>query len=157
MCCLQIWRYNEKKNPENSRFFSKNKSARRGSNSGSLTNPIIIKAESTLSASCPQKCPQIQFYLSQLIVTLAIFPSYCFQNSLCYNELVNLQKQYPWSITTCYIGFMNFAKKCKELWIKKVATQEQMAIALNLYSQAVSKWKNRDWDIIVTSLRKPYK
>ena len=43
-----------------------------------------------------------------------------------------------------YIGFMNFAKKCKELRIKKVATQEQMAIALNLYSQAVSKWKNRD-------------
>ena len=36
---------------------------------------------------------------------------------------------------------MNFAKKCKELRIKKVATQEQMAIALNLYSQAVSKWK----------------
>lgn len=37
---------------------------------------------------------------------------------------------------------MNFAKKCKELRIKKAATQEQMATALNLSSQAVSKWEN---------------
>ena len=37
---------------------------------------------------------------------------------------------------------MNFAKKCKELRLKKAATQEQMATALNLSSQAVSKWEN---------------
>lgn len=37
---------------------------------------------------------------------------------------------------------MNFAKKCKELRMKKAATQEQMATALNLSSQAVSKWEN---------------
>lgn len=37
---------------------------------------------------------------------------------------------------------MNFAKKCKELRIKKAATQEQMATALNLSSQAISKWEN---------------
>lgn len=37
---------------------------------------------------------------------------------------------------------MNFAKKCKELRMKKAATQEQMATALNISSQAVSKWEN---------------
>ena len=37
---------------------------------------------------------------------------------------------------------MNFAKKCKELRMKKAVTQEQMATALNLSSQAVSKWEN---------------
>lgn len=37
---------------------------------------------------------------------------------------------------------MNFAKKCKELRMKKAATQEQMATALNVSSQAVSKWEN---------------
>ena len=37
---------------------------------------------------------------------------------------------------------MNFAKKCRELRIKKAATQEQMATALNLSSQAISKWEN---------------
>ena len=37
---------------------------------------------------------------------------------------------------------MNFAKKCKELRIKKAVTQEQMATALNLSSQAISKWEN---------------
>jgi len=37
---------------------------------------------------------------------------------------------------------MNFAKKCKELRMKKAATQEQMATALNLSSQAISKWEN---------------
>lgn len=37
---------------------------------------------------------------------------------------------------------MNFAKKCKELRMKKAATQEQMATALNLSPQAVSKWEN---------------
>ncbi len=36
---------------------------------------------------------------------------------------------------------MNFAKKCKELRIKKAATQEQMAAALKLSSQAISKWE----------------
>lgn len=37
---------------------------------------------------------------------------------------------------------MNFAKKCKELRIKKAATQEQMAAAMGLSSQAISKWEN---------------
>ena len=37
---------------------------------------------------------------------------------------------------------MNFAKKCKELRIKKAATQEQMAAALKLSPQAISKWEN---------------
>ena len=37
---------------------------------------------------------------------------------------------------------MNFAKKCKELRIKKAVTQEQMATALNLSPQAISKWEN---------------
>lgn len=37
---------------------------------------------------------------------------------------------------------MNFARKCKELRNKKAATQEQMATALNLSSQAISKWEN---------------
>lgn len=37
---------------------------------------------------------------------------------------------------------MNFAKKCRELRMKKAATQEQMAVALNLSSQAISKWEN---------------
>ena len=37
---------------------------------------------------------------------------------------------------------MNFAKKCKELRMKKAVTQEQMASALNVSSQAVSKWEN---------------
>lgn len=36
---------------------------------------------------------------------------------------------------------MNFAKKCRELRMKKAATQEQMAVALNLSSQAISKWE----------------
>ena len=36
---------------------------------------------------------------------------------------------------------MNFAKKCRELRLKKAATQEQMAVALNISSQAVSKWE----------------
>jgi len=36
---------------------------------------------------------------------------------------------------------MNFAKKCRELRMKKAATQEQMATALNISSQAVSKWE----------------
>ena len=36
---------------------------------------------------------------------------------------------------------MNFAKKCRELRMKKAATQEQMATALNLSSQAISKWE----------------
>ena len=36
---------------------------------------------------------------------------------------------------------MNFAKKCRELRMKKAATQEQMAAALNLSSQAISKWE----------------
>jgi len=36
---------------------------------------------------------------------------------------------------------MNFAKKCRELRMKKAATQEQMAAALNISSQAVSKWE----------------
>ena len=39
-------------------------------------------------------------------------------------------------------GLMNFGKKCKELRIKKAATQEQMAAALNISPQAVSKWEN---------------
>lgn len=39
---------------------------------------------------------------------------------------------------------MNFAKKCKELRMKKAVTQEQMASALNVSSQAVSKWENGD-------------
>lgn len=39
---------------------------------------------------------------------------------------------------------MNFAKKCKELRMKKAVTQEQMPTALNLSSQAVSKWENGD-------------
>lgn len=37
---------------------------------------------------------------------------------------------------------MNFAKKCKELRIKKAATQEQMATALKISPQAISKWEN---------------
>ena len=37
---------------------------------------------------------------------------------------------------------MNFSKKCKELRMKKAATQEQMAAALNLSPQAISKWEN---------------
>lgn len=37
---------------------------------------------------------------------------------------------------------MNFAKKCKELRIKKAVTQEQMATTLNLSPQAISKWEN---------------
>lgn len=37
---------------------------------------------------------------------------------------------------------MNFGKKCRELRIKKAVTQEQMATALNLSPQAVSKWEN---------------
>ena len=37
---------------------------------------------------------------------------------------------------------MNFAKKCKDLRIKKAVTQEQMAAALNISSQAISKWEN---------------
>lgn len=37
---------------------------------------------------------------------------------------------------------MNFAKKCKELRMKKAVTQEQMAAALKISSQAVSKWEN---------------
>ena len=36
---------------------------------------------------------------------------------------------------------MNFAKKCKELRIKKAVTQEQMATTLNLSPQAISKWE----------------
>lgn len=36
---------------------------------------------------------------------------------------------------------MNFAKKCRELRMKKAVTQEQMAVALNLSSQAISKWE----------------
>ena len=37
---------------------------------------------------------------------------------------------------------MNFAKKCRELRMKKAVTQEQIATALNLSSQAISKWEN---------------
>ncbi len=37
---------------------------------------------------------------------------------------------------------MNFSKKCKELRIKKAVTQEQMATALSLSPQAISKWEN---------------
>lgn len=37
---------------------------------------------------------------------------------------------------------MNFSKKCKELRLKKAVTQEQMATALNLSSQAISKREN---------------
>lgn len=44
----------KKRYPDGYLFFV---SARRGLNPGLLTNPIIIKEESTLSASCPQKCP----------------------------------------------------------------------------------------------------
>ncbi len=36
---------------------------------------------------------------------------------------------------------MNFSKKCRELRMKKAVTQEQMAAALNISSQAVSKWE----------------
>ena len=36
---------------------------------------------------------------------------------------------------------MNFAKKCRQLRIKKAATQEQMAAALGLSPQAISKWE----------------
>jgi len=77
------------------------------------------------------------------MVTSSILSGHCFQNTLCYNELVSLQKQYPKLIIICLQGgFMNFAKKCKELRMKKAVTQEQMATALNLSSQAVSKWEN---------------
>lgn len=37
---------------------------------------------------------------------------------------------------------MNFAKKCKELRMKKGVTQEQMASALKISSQVISKWEN---------------
>ena len=37
---------------------------------------------------------------------------------------------------------MNFGKKCKSLRIKKATTQEQMAAALNISPQAISKWEN---------------
>jgi len=36
---------------------------------------------------------------------------------------------------------MNFAKKCRELRVKKAVTQEQMANALGLSPQAISKWE----------------
>ena len=36
-------------------------------------------------------------------------------------------------------------------------TQKQVAEKLGMSDKSVSKWERGDWDIIVTSLRKPYK
>ena len=36
-------------------------------------------------------------------------------------------------------------------------SQEKMAEKIGVSRQAITKWENGDWDIIVTSLRKPYK
>ena len=36
-------------------------------------------------------------------------------------------------------------------------TQENVAEYLGVSTPAVNKWEKGDWDIIVTSLRKPYK
>ena len=45
----------------------------------------------------------------------------------------------------------------KRIRKSKGLSQEELAIKLNVVRQTVSKWENGDWDIIVTSLRKPYK
>lgn len=43
---------------------------------------------------------------------------------------------------------MNYAKKCKELRMKKATTQEQMEIALNVSSQSFLYHKPQLYDII---------
>ena len=45
----------------------------------------------------------------------------------------------------------------KELRREKGITQEQLAEEFHTTNRSVSRWENGDRDIIVTSLRKPYK
>ena len=52
---------------------------------------------------------------------------------------------------------MEFAEKLITLRKSRELTQEQLAEQLNVSRQSISKWESGDWDIIVTSLRKPYK
>ena len=47
-----------------------------------------------------------------------------------------------------------FLKQCRK---EKNLTQEQLAEKFGVSARTVSRWETGDWDIIVTSLRKPYK
>lgn len=48
-------------------------------------------------------------------------------------------------------------KRIKYLRNKKGISQEQLAEETYVSKEMVSRWERGDWDIIVTSLRKPYK
>lgn len=52
---------------------------------------------------------------------------------------------------------MLLAEKITELRKKQGWSQEELAQKLDISRQSVSKWESGDRDIIVTSLRKPYK
>ena len=52
---------------------------------------------------------------------------------------------------------MSFGENLKNVRKQRGVTQEELAEILGVSRQAISKWESGDWDIIVTSLRKPYK
>jgi len=52
---------------------------------------------------------------------------------------------------------MTLAEKLKEARKNMGMTQAGLAQSLCVSRQAITKWEAGDWDIIVTSLRKPYK
>ena len=52
---------------------------------------------------------------------------------------------------------MTLADKLKEARKNAGLTQIELAEKLCVSRQAITKWETGDWDIIVTSLRKPYK
>ena len=52
---------------------------------------------------------------------------------------------------------MTLADKLKESRKNAGLTQIELAEKLCVSRQAITKWETGDWDIIVTSLRKPYK
>ena len=55
------------------------------------------------------------------------------------------------------MNLLKIGKFIAEQRKKNCLTQMQLAEKLNITDRAVSKWETGDWDIIVTSLRKPYK
>ena len=52
---------------------------------------------------------------------------------------------------------MNIGDKIKNAREENKLTQTQVSEKLLVSRQTISNWENGDWDIIVTSLRKPYK
>ena len=52
---------------------------------------------------------------------------------------------------------MEFHEKLQELRKSRGLTQEELSEELYVSRTAISKWESGDWDIIVTSLRKPYR